>query len=111
MLGRGASGLTASAFAGREGLFTQMLSSLYLYIPLLTMGLMSREYSSGSIKLLYNSPITNVQIILGKYLSTMVYAFVLVIILAVFVVFSGIHIAHLDWGLCLSGLLGIYLLI
>ena len=47
MLGRGASGLTASAFAGREGLFTQMLSSLYLYIPLLTMGLMSREYSSG----------------------------------------------------------------
>ena len=44
-------------------------STLYLYIPLLTMGLMSREYSSGSIKLLFSSPISSLQIILGKYLS------------------------------------------
>ena len=111
MLGRGFSGLTASTFSGVEGLFTKILFFLYLYIPLLTMGLMSREYSSGSIKLLYNSPITNTQIILGKYLSTMIYAFVLIVILFVFVVFAGMNIAHFDWGLCLSGLLGIYLLI
>lgn len=112
LLGYGFPGLTRSGFAHeRSGLFTQILFSLYLYVPLLTMGLMSREYNSGSIKLLYNSPITNTQIILGKYLSMMVYALVLVAILFVFVLFSSMSIAHLDWGLCLSGLLGIYLLI
>ena len=50
-------------------LFPGVLSYLYLYFPLLTMGLMSREFSSGSIKLLYSSPITSTQIVLGKYLS------------------------------------------
>ena len=111
LLERGSSGLTALIFTGRYGLFTKMLSSLYLYIPLLTMGLMSREFNSGSIKLLYNSPITNTQIILGKYLSMMAYCFILVIILLVFTLFAGMKIAHFDWGLCFSGLLGIYLLI
>ena len=38
-------------YTGNMGLFPNMLVHLYLYIPLLTMGLMSREYSSGSIKL------------------------------------------------------------
>ena len=37
------------------------------------MGLMSREFGSGSIKLLYSSPITNTQIVLGKFLAMMVY--------------------------------------
>lgn len=112
MLGYGFPGATESAFAdGRTGLFMKMLSSLYLYVPLLTMGLMSREFSSGSIKLLYNSPITNRQIILGKYLSMVVYALILVAILFVFVAFTGITMDHFDWGLCFSGLLGIYLLV
>ena len=33
-------------YTGNMGLFPNMLVHLYLYIPLLTMGLMSREYSS-----------------------------------------------------------------
>lgn len=111
MLNRDTSGLTGALFSESSGLFIRILSSLYLYIPLLTMGLMSREYNSGSIKLLYNAPITNVQIILGKYLCTVIYGLVLVALLAVFVIFAGIKIPFFDWGLCLTGLLGIYLLI
>ena len=42
---------TAHLISGLRGLFVQMLDHLYLYIPLLTMGLMSREYGNGSIKL------------------------------------------------------------
>ena len=48
---------TASLIGGYRGVFSEMLNNLYLYIPLLTMGLMSRELSSGSIKLLYSSPV------------------------------------------------------
>ena len=36
-----------------KGIYDVILETIYLYIPLLTMNLMSREYSSGSIKLLY----------------------------------------------------------
>lgn len=65
--------VTMQTFAGYTGLLVSMVKSLYLYIPLITMGLMSRELSSGSIKFLYSSPITTTQIILGKYLSMLVY--------------------------------------
>ena len=46
------------------------------------MNLMSREYSSGSIKLLYSSPVSSVQIITGKFVSMVVFALIFVIILA-----------------------------
>lgn len=111
MLNRDMGEVTNALFAGTNGLFIRILSSLYLYIPLLTMGLMSREYNSGSIKLLYNAPITNRQIVLGKYLSMMIFGLVLVGLLSVFVIFSGAFVPHFDWGQCLTGLLGIYLLI
>ena len=60
---------TVNLIGGYSGVYTEMLNNLYLYIPLLTMGLMSRELSSGSIKLLYSSPVNNIQIIFGKFLS------------------------------------------
>ncbi|MCB6974697.1 MULTISPECIES: Gldg family protein [Butyricimonas] len=93
------------------GLFTAVQGYLYLYIPLLTMGLMSRELSSGSIKLLYSSPVTNWQIILGKYLSMMLYGGVLIMALLVIVVFGAFTVKDFDFPLILSGLLGLYFLI
>ena len=59
--------LTSALLLGYSGVYSSMQDNLYLYIPLLTMGLMSKEYSSGSIKLLYSSPITNIQIIPVSY--------------------------------------------
>ena len=58
-LGYGLYNVRMNVFAGWRGMFTAMQQYLYLYIPLLTMGLMSRELNSGSIKLLYSSPVTN----------------------------------------------------
>lgn len=87
-----------------------MLKSLYLYIPLITMGLMSRELSSGPIKFLYSSPITTTQIILGKYLSMLIYGAMLVVILLIYVVFGAFTIENMDLPFVLTGLLGLYLL-
>ena len=47
--GFGNSFITASIFGGQFGLLNKVQEYLYLYMPLLTMGLMSRELSSGSI--------------------------------------------------------------
>lgn len=93
------------------GLIPTILSKLYLYIPLLTMGLMSRETSSGSIKLLLSSPVRVREIIGGKFLAMMAYGLVLVGIMALFVFAAGMSIHRVDIGLLLACLLAIYLLI
>ena len=103
--------LTANLLGGMRGLFTVVQQYLYLYMPLLTMSLMSREYSSGSIKLLYASPVTSTHIILGKFLSMMLYGLVLMGVLFVMVLFGGCVIDNFGWGEALSGLLGLYLLL
>lgn len=97
-------------FAGYTGLLVSMVNNLYLYIPLITMGLMSRELSSGSIKFLYSSPITTTQIILGKYLSMLIYGFILMMILLIYVFFGYFTIENMDLPYVLTGVLGLYLL-
>ena len=71
---------------------------------------MSRELSSGSIKFLYSSPITTRQIILGKYLSMMIYGAMLMAILLIYIIFGAFTIENMDLPLALTGLLGLYLL-
>ena len=101
--------LTNALFTQRS-VFYQIQSNLYLYIPLLTMGIMSREYNSGSIKLLYSSPITNAQIIWGKFIALMIYAVAMMCTVLLLIVFADITVKDLDLGAIASGLLGLYLL-
>ncbi|MDD3039996.1 Gldg family protein [Bacteroides sp.] len=103
--------LTGSLLVGYTGVYSDMQNNLYLYIPLLTMGLMSKEYSSGSIKLLYSSPITNIQIIIGKYISMIVYALILVVILFAYFIYTACVVENFDYSFALTGILGIFLLV
>ena len=102
---------TAKLISGMRGLFVQMLNNLYLYIPLLTMGLMSREYSNGSIKLLYSSPVSNFQIIIGKYLSTMVYGLILVLVMCLPTIFVAMYVESPDIKMMAVAALGVYMTI
>ena len=72
-MGYQSSMLTSQVYAGMQGFFKVLQNYIYLYIPLLTMGLISQEYSLGSIKLLDSSPISTRQIVLGKYLGILFY--------------------------------------
>lgn len=94
-----------------DGAISGMQSNLYLYIPLLTMGLMSQEYNRGSIKLLYSSPVTNRQIIFGKYLSMIIYALILIAILSIYYFFAAFSIKNIDTPFAMTALLGIFLMI
>ncbi|WP_316816978.1 Gldg family protein [Pedobacter nyackensis] len=98
-------------FAGEKGMLTVVQENLYLYIPLLTMGLLSRETSSGSIKLLLSSPVTVTEIVFGKFLAMMVYAFMLIFILFGFMFAGYFSIEGLDLTFVAGGIFGIYLLI
>lgn len=104
-------GATSGLFAMTNGIFPAITDYLYLYIPLITMGLMSKEYSSGSIKLLYSSPIKNSSIIVGKFVAMMVYGLALMAVIMLYFIYSIIVIKDIDFTLVLSGMLGIYLLL
>ncbi|EID76485.1 DUF4350 domain-containing protein [Imtechella halotolerans] len=110
-LGNQFKGLTMSVFGGPDGFFASLQNKLYLYIPLLTMGLMSRELSSGSIKLLQSSPITNSQIVLGKFLAMVVYGFLLMILTLIVIVVSFYSIEYIDVKYLLGGVFGLFILI
>jgi ABC-2 type transport system permease protein len=103
--------LTMDIFSGWRGLFQNVLKYIYLYIPLLTMGLMSREYYNGSVKLLYSSPVNSVRIIIGKYLAMMVTGLFMMAILGIYILFAVSTIKSPEIPLILSGMLGVYLLI
>ena len=90
--------------------YASILGYLYLFIPLLTMNVMSRDLSGGTIKLLQSSPLYPSQIILGKYLALMVFGLALMGIFVVYVIFGVFTIQNIDLPYILTGLLGLYLL-
>lgn len=103
--------ITTRVFLGSGGLFGSIMQNLYLYIPLLTMGLISREISGGTIKLLYSSPIKVREIVIGKYLAMMIYSLILVVIASIFIISGMFHIDHAEVGMLLTSILGFYLLL
>lgn len=111
-MGNHFSDVTSMVFAGlQEGFYPGVKNTLYFYIPLLTMGLISRETHSGSIKLLLSSPIKVRDIILGKYVAMMGYGALLLVIICLYGISGSFFIEHIDWMLLASGALGLYLLI
>ncbi|MBN9384040.1 MAG: Gldg family protein [Chitinophagaceae bacterium] len=102
--------LTSQIFV-KMGLFSNVINNLYLFIPVLTMGLISRDVNSGAYKLLYSSPVSLRQIVLGKYLGIMMYNLLLVAILCIFMIIGMFNIMYVDYGMLLSAALGFYLLI
>lgn len=103
--------LTGAVFSSHSGVFSVVIRNLFLFLPLLTMGLISREVSSGSFQLLASSPVRIREIVLGKYLAIVTYNVILVLSLGLFIVFAFFSIENLDFGLLVAGILGIFLLI
>ena len=103
--------LTNRIFAGRGGVFGSMMEKLYFYIPLLTMGLISRETSSGTIKLLYSSPVKVWEIVLGKYVSMMIYSLLMVAIFGILIVTAYFNIQFVELKTLFAAALAFYLLL
>jgi len=79
---------------------------LLLLVPVLTMRLISEELRSGSIEILMTAPITESQVVAGKYLA----AFTFYASLWLPTLVYGILIARqseVDWGPVAAGYLGI----
>jgi ABC-2 type transport system permease protein len=103
--------ITARLFTSSFGLFSGIMQNLYLYIPLLTMGLISREINGGTISLLYSSPVKIREIVFGKYLAMMVYSLILLLVIGIFMMAGVFDIKSADYGMLLAAGLGFYLLL
>jgi len=98
--------LTSSVLAP---LFGNMSSVLLLMLPLLTMRLFSEERRSGSAELLFTYPVSDTQVILGKFLAAVT---VHAVMLAMTLPFMALlyHFANPETGPILSGYLGLFLM-
>ncbi|SHF65356.1 Gldg family protein [Pedobacter caeni] len=110
---QGMSFLTSHLFTDYKkiGLLSRILDSLYLYIPLITMGIISRETSSGSIKLLYSSPVKLSHVVYGKFASMLVYNLVIMGIMSLFVLIGVLFIPNFDYPHIAVALFAAYLLL
>jgi ABC-2 type transport system permease protein len=91
------------------GFLFKILRHLYLFVPLLTMGIIGREFNSGTIRLLYSSPVKLRTIVLGKFLGMAIYNLLLVMVLGIFLVAGFATVKSLDFLPLLCASLGIYL--
>lgn len=112
LLGHGLSAVTSQIFIDSwNGVFPNIQGYLFIYIPLLTMGIISREKTVGTDRLLLSSPVSEFQIVTGKFLSMAFYGIIMLSCLLIQAVLSCIVVKDVDAGPIFSGLLGLYLLI
>ncbi len=90
-------------------LFDVLAYGLVVVIPLLTMRVVSEEFRTGTIETLMTAPVTDAQVIGGKFLGAMI---LYVILLATTLVYFGLIAAfgQPDLGVAAIGYLGMLLL-
>lgn len=92
------------------GVLVSLQSYLYLYVPLLTMGLISRDRQNGTSRLLESSPITPVHIVFGKFCAMAVFGLAFLSEAFIFAAISWPLVENFDILAVCAGILGIYLL-
>jgi len=92
--------------ASLRAFFSIAYWTLFFFIPALTMRLLAEEKRSGTIELLLTKPVTDRQIVLGKFLSTLL----LIAIALLFTLPYGITISsigNMDVGGVICGYFGL----
>ncbi len=89
--------------------FNNMSVILLFVSPFLTMRMMSEEFKSGTIEALTTVPVTDTQVVLGKFLGGMVFYIILILPT---LVYAGIlaKVGSPDWGPIITGYIGLLLL-
>lgn len=91
-------------------LFGNAALVLLLILPLLTMRLVADELRNRTLSLLLSAPVSMTEIVLGKYLGTLGFIAILIVLIASMPL-SLLSGGTLDAGLLLAGLLGLFLLL
>jgi len=95
--------------ASLQSFFSIAYWTLFFFIPALTMRLFAEENRSGTIELLLTKPVTDWQVIFGKFLATL-----LLIVIALVLTFpyyiTVANLGSIDHGAVWTGYLGLLLM-
>jgi ABC-2 type transport system permease protein len=113
-------GLVATFALWFQDVFAQGVASLRTFffwsslffvvlVPAITMRLFAEERRTGSLELLVTLPVSELQVVLGKYLSALALLLVALLLTATYPI-SMAMLGDLDWGPVFGGYLGLLLL-
>ncbi len=100
---------TPGAEASLRGLFEAMGYIMIFTMPLLTMRLLSEEYNTGTIETLMTAPVSDTEVVLGKFLGVLGFYVVLLSGTLIYLVLM-IAFGQPDPGVALMGYVGMLLL-
>jgi ABC-2 type transport system permease protein len=102
--------LTAALTSEPGAFLLTVISYLYLFFPLITMGLISREVNGGTIKLLTSSPVRIREIVLGKFFAVVIFTLALLSLICLIYINIAFNLFHPDLSQMLASLLGLFIL-
>jgi ABC-2 type transport system permease protein len=94
--------------AAMRSTFNWMVWFLVFVTPILSMGLLSQEWATGTIETLMTAPVTDADVVIGKFLGNLGLLVVMLLPTLIYVLLLGIY-GHPDLGPIFSGYLGILL--
>ena len=92
-----------------RSLFQVMPILLLVFLPVLTMRLLSEEYRSGTIETIMTAPVGETDVIVGKFLGAMVFYVAMLVGTLAYAVLLSVF-GDLDVGLLAAAYLGLLLL-
>lgn len=94
--------------AAMRTMFDSMVNVLVFIIPLLCMGLLAQEWASGTIETMMTAPVTEADVVLGKFMGSLAFLVILLLPTVFYVLLLRIY-GRPDIGPTFSGYLGIIL--
>jgi len=95
--------------ADLRGFFSLLPIILVFFVPAITMRTYSEEFGSGSYEILYTLPVTTVDILVGKYVASLVFMLLMIAPTISYPLWIS-SIGVLDWGPVFGGYIGVVLL-
>ena len=92
-----------------QRLFSTMSVILLFFTPALTMKLFAEERKSGTIELMSTSPVTDTEMVFGKFVASLVLTFTMLVLTLLFPALIAAF-GETDTGYIASGYLGLILL-
>lgn len=101
--------LLGSQVAEPEFLFGNMSTIVLFMAPFLTMRLFSEEFRRGTDELLMTSPLSSVQLVLGKYLAVEILWVIMLVISGIYPIIMSV-VGNPERGQVIGGFVGMFLL-
>lgn len=95
--------------ASLEAFFNVAYWTLFFFIPALTMRLLAEEKKTGTIELLLTKAVTDRQVVMGKFLSTLILVLIALLFTLPYVITLS-NLGDIDAGQVLCGYLGLMLM-